>query len=41
MKDLSNEIVIHVKKQNTEYLQFIKLLEYEDKITHAYSLGID
>jgi YfiH family protein len=41
MKDLSNKIVIHVKKQNTEYLQFIKLLEYEDKITHAYSLGID
>lgn len=41
MKNLSNENIIHVKKQNTEYLQFRKLLEYGDKITHAYSLGID
>lgn len=41
MKDLSNENVIHVKNQNTEYLQIRRLLEYEDKITHAYSLGID
>ena len=41
MKDLSNENIIHVKKQNTEYLQFRKLLEYQDKITHAYTLGID
>lgn len=41
MKDLSNETVIHVKKQNTEYLQFRRLLEYKDKITHAYTLGID
>lgn len=41
MKDLTNETVIHVKKQNTEYLQFRRLLEYKDKITHAYTLGID
>lgn len=41
MKDLSNETMIHVKKQNIEYLQFRKLLEYQDKITHAYTLGID
>lgn len=41
MKDLTNENVIHVKKKNTEYLQFRKLLEYGKKITHAYTLGID
>ncbi len=41
MKDLSNENVIHVKKDNVEYLQFRKLLEYSDVINHAYSLGID
>ena len=28
MKDLSNENVIHVKKNGVEYLQFRKLLEY-------------
>ena len=38
---LSNDNIIHVKKDNVEYLQFKKLLEYEDVITHAYSLGID
>ena len=32
MKDLSNENVIHVKKDGVEYLQFRKLLQYEDKI---------
>lgn len=37
--DLSNENVIHVKKDNVEYLQFRKLLEYKDIISHAYSLG--
>ena len=41
MKDLSNENVIHVKNNSTEYIQFRKLLEYQDKITHAYTLGID
>ena len=39
--DLSNENVIHVKKDGIEYLQFKKLLEYEDIINHAYSLGIN
>ena len=37
--DLSNESVIHVRKNNIEYLQFRKLLNYKDIITHAYSLG--
>lgn len=40
MKDLSNENVIHIKKDGVEYLQFRKLLEY-DEITHAYPLGLD
>ena len=40
--DLSNENVIHVKKENgIEYLQFRRLLEYKDKIKHAYTLGIN
>ena len=39
--DLSNENVIHVKKDGIEYLQFRKLLEYKDIINHAYSLGIN
>ena len=39
--DLSNENVIHIKKDGLQYLQFKKLLQYEDKIRHAYSLGID
>ena len=39
--DLSNENVIHIKKENIEYLQFRKLLEYDDIINHAYSLGLD
>ena len=39
--DLSNKNVIHVKKNGIEYLQFRKLLEYSEIITHAYSLGID
>lgn len=41
MKDLSNENVIHVKKTGIEYLQFRKLLEYNDVINHAYGIGID
>lgn len=41
MKDLSNGNVIHVIKDGIQYLQFRKLLEYNDIITHAYSLGID
>lgn len=39
--DLSNENVIHIKKDGVEYLQFKKLLEYKDKINHVYTLGID
>lgn len=39
--DLSNENVIHVKKNEIEYLQFRRLLEYKDKIKHAYTLGIN
>lgn len=27
-----------IKKENIEYLQFNKLLEFEDELTHAYSL---
>ena len=39
--DLSNENVIHIKKDGVEYLQFRKLLAYQDTINHAYSLGVD
>ena len=38
MVNLSNETMIHVKKGKIEYLQFRKLLEYEDKIAHCYTL---
>lgn len=41
MKDLSNDNVIHVKREEIEFLQFRKLLEYSDKINHAYCLGLD
>lgn len=36
--DLSNENVIHIKKKGIEYLQFRRLLEYNN-IKHGYSLG--
>lgn len=39
--NLSNENVIHRKTKENEYLQFRRLLEYQDKIAHAYSLGTD
>ena len=39
--DLSNENIIHQKKDGIEYLQFKKLLDYKHIISHAYSLGID
>lgn len=39
--DLSNENVIHIKKDNCEYLQFRKLLEYSDIINHGYVIGLD
>ena len=37
--DLSNENIIHIKTKENEYIQFRKLLEYKDILTHAYSLG--
>ena len=39
--DLSNENVIHIKKDGVQYLQFRKLLEYSDIINHVYTIGID
>lgn len=41
MKDLSNENVIHVKNKGIEYIQFRKLLKYQDKIVHAYTIGLE
>lgn len=37
--DLSNNVVIDVKKEKQEFLQFKRLLKYSDIITHTYSLG--
>ncbi len=39
MKDLTNQNVVHIVKDGIQYLQFRRLLQYEDIITHAYSLG--
>lgn len=39
--DLSNENIIHIKTKENEYMQFRKLLEYKDILSHAYSLGIN
>ncbi len=39
--ELSNENIIHVKNGNTEYIQFKKLLQYNNVITHAFSIGKD
>ena len=41
LKDLSNENIVHINKDGVQYLQFRKLLEYGDVITHAYSIGTD
>ena len=41
MKNLSNQDIIHVKNNGIEYIQFKRLLEYKDKIAHAYTIGID
>ena len=41
MKDLSNKNIIRINKNGVQYLQFRKLLEYKDIITHAYSIGTD
>ena len=37
-KDLSNDEVIHLKKDDIEYLKFRALLDYEDEITHFITL---
>lgn len=39
--NLSNENVIHIKEKDVEYLQFRRLLEYKDSITHAFTMGIN
>ena len=39
MKNLGNGTVVHIVKNGIQYLQFKKLLDYDDIITHAYSLG--
>lgn len=36
--DFSNDSVIHVKGNGIEYIQFRRLLEYQNKLIHAYSL---
>ena len=36
--DLSNENMVHVKSDGIEYLQFKKLLEFED-LVHCYTLS--
>lgn len=36
--DLLNDTMIHIKENGIEYLQFKKLLEYKDKISHCYTL---
>lgn len=37
MRDLSNNEIIHIKKENCQYLQFKKLLKF-DNLRHAYGL---
>ena len=39
--NLSNDNVIHVKKDGIEFLQFKKLLEYKEYVNHADSLGLN
>ena len=39
--DISNENIVHVNKNGVEYIQFKKLLEYKDKIVHAYTVGLN
>lgn len=38
MKDLSNENIIHIKNGKIQYLQFRRLLEYENKVKHCFTL---
>lgn len=37
-KDYTNDEIIHLKKDNIEYLQFKALLKYENEITHFFTL---
>lgn len=39
--DLSNKSVIHKKTNAQEFLQFKRLLDYSDIISHCYSLGLN
>lgn len=41
MEDLSNENVIHVVQDDIEYIQFRKLLEYEDILRHCFTLRVN
>ena len=41
MKDLSNKVILHIKKQGIEYIQFKKLLQFDDIINHAYGIGLN
>lgn len=41
VKDLSNNNVIHINENGFQYLQFRRLIKYNNILTHAYSLGID
>lgn len=41
MKNLINQNIVHIEKDGVQYIQFKKLLEYKDIITHAYSIGVD
>lgn len=38
MSEYNSKDILHVKKGNVEYLQFKRLLEYSDKIKHAFPL---
>ncbi len=38
MQDLTNDTVVHIKKDNIEYLQFRRLLEYPE-LVHCYTLS--
>ena len=38
MKDLSNENIIHIENNNIQYLQFKRLLQYQNKLKHCYTL---
>ncbi len=38
MKDLTNENIIHIKHGEVEYIQFKRLLEYSNILTHCFTL---